>query len=128
MCSGPDQHQHSLKQTADAHQLKLLTEDLQGRRPGANQTAVKITGLDQVWKDIEAPRNRLRDRKCDGNDSIKEADLWECPAFDVSEPLKQSDQSKELHAGDNELRDRADEKRSAILHLAAAGNARVSKV
>src|SRR4030095_3121960 len=107
MGSGPDQHQHSLKQTSDAHQLKLLAEDLQCRRSGSNQDAIEIARLDEVWKNIEASGDSLRNCKCNGTDSIKQGNLWERPPFDMTNPLKQRDQSKELHPGDYELCDRA---------------------
>src|SRR5262245_42941719 len=83
----------------------------------AQQIPIEIAGSYQVRKNVEASEDGFRCRKRHRNDAVKQTHLRERPAFDLSKPLEQCNESQEFRARHEEMSEGPQRERCAVLHL-----------
>jgi hypothetical protein len=96
---------------------------------GPQQHPVEIAGLDELRAEqIEAARQRVREREADVDHTVEERDLRQRPWQQVAEPVEHRPDAEHLDGGGDEVPDGHQQERRAILHLRADRHADHSSV
>ncbi len=126
--AGYHQHDESLGQAAQAHELYFPAGNLQGGAPGAEKDHVKITAFYHGGKQIEPPAEHFRQCKGNIDESVKEGHFRQGPSFQITEPVKHRPDTEDLHTGGEKMTDRHHDERGFVLHLAPDGDSRIFEI
>src|SRR5262249_37367462 len=113
------QHERSLQETSDSHQLNFTRDYLENSASRSKQQAVEVALLHEIRKGIEAAGKRFGCREGNVDQPVQQGYLRQTPATKRAEPVKQEINAGEFHARHYQQSDRLHHERKRVLHLAA---------